>query len=53
MLNKLLRRPVSYRSACLAAAAAFLLVIMGPGIDWCQVDWVKNSEFWSFYFNCN
>jgi hypothetical protein len=26
--------------------------VMGDVIDWCQADWVKDSAFWRWYFNC-
>jgi hypothetical protein len=38
---------------CAAAAMAGALVIMGPGVDWCEADWVKESAFWRWYFNCD
>lgn len=37
---------------CLAVSLASAFAVMGPGIDWCAQDWVKESAFWSWYFNC-
>lgn len=27
-------------------------IIGGGGIGWCDQEWVYNSSFWSWYFNC-
>lgn len=46
-----LRRAVA--GFCAACVMAGVLVIMGPGINWCEADWVKESAFWRWYFNCD
>jgi hypothetical protein len=35
-----------------ALALASTLAVLGPPIDWCQAEWVKDSAFWRWYFNC-
>jgi hypothetical protein len=41
------------KGAAVGVGLAFALSIIGPsGIDWCSLDWVNNSEFWRWYFNC-